>query len=241
MSIEASALWETGPRSEQLIFALIVAGGVIAALLALWGCDRSTAADLAMTTGRPVRACLIGLIAYAGPAALALGGCIVADVIEVRTVANPMTILSSLAMLAGLVFLAEALTEELVFRGLIQARLGRMMGPWPAILVQAALFMLFALTIGAVEGLMDASFIATFGVVLGILRLVTSSLWAPIGFHLVFMTTQQAFGAGWGILESSDPQLLRTVILAVIPFSVVIAVCFSRVGSARPERDAADA
>lgn len=241
VAIEGSALWETGPRSEQLIFALIVAGGVITALLALWGCDRSTAADLAVTGSRPMRALLVGLGSYAVPAALALGGCVVAGVIEVRTVADPMTMLSSLAMLAGLVFLAEALPEELVFRGLIQGRLGQMMGPWPAILVQAALFMLFALVIGAVEGLMDASFIATFGVVLGILRVVTGSLWAPIGFHLLFMTTQQAFGAGWGMLESSDPQLLQTLILAVIPFSVVIAVCFSRVGSARPERDATDA
>ena len=139
-------------------------------------------------------------------------------------------ILTSLAMLAGLVLLAEALPEELVFRGLIQGRLLRMTGSWAAILVQAALFMLFALVIGAVEGLMDASFIATFGVVLGILRVVTGSLWAPIGFHLLFMTAQQAFGAGWGILESSDPQLLQTLILAIVPFSVVIAVCFSRVG-----------
>ncbi len=230
VAIEASALWETGLRSGQLIFALIVSGGVIAALLALWRCDRTVAVDLALTGNRPVRAFLTGLIAYAVPAALALGGCLVAGVIEVRVVADPMTVLTGLAMLAGLVFLAEALPEELVLRGLIQGRLGRMTGPWPAILIQAALFMLFALAIGAVEGAMDASFIATFGVVLGILRVVTGGLWAPIGFHLLFMTTQQAFGAGWGILESSDPQLLQTLILAIIPFSAVIAVCFSRVG-----------
>src|SRR3546814_12838769 len=71
---------------------------------------------------------------------------------------------------------------------------------WPAIILQALLFTLFAWAIGAAPTWLDASFIFFFGFVLGILR-GAKAVPAAIGFHLAFMSTQQFLGPAWGLFE----------------------------------------
>ena len=137
------------------------------------------------------------------------------------------------AALIALVFLSEALPEELIFRGYIQSRLTGLVGPWGGVLIQAALFTGFAVLIGAAPDVMQIGFIAAFGVALGMLRAATGTLWAPIGFHLVFMTVQQSHGAGWDLIALTLPEMTRMLVLAQIPFGVVIALLFSRVGGER--------
>ena len=103
-----------------------------------------------------------------------------------------------------MVLLSEALPEELLFRGWLMDALGSGRSPWRPGLGQAAVFTLFAWAIGSLNSLQDASFIACFGLVLGIVRAVTGSIWAPVGVHLAFIATQQSALPQWAIW-AGDP------------------------------------
>src|SRR3546814_12411173 len=83
---------------------------------------------------------------------------------------------------------------------------------WPAIILQALLFTLFAWAIGAAPTWLDASFIFFFGFVLGILR-GAKDVPAAIGFQLAFMSTQQFLGPEWGLFEVGNPDLMRMVVV----------------------------
>lgn len=94
-----------------------------------------------------------------------------------------------------LVFLYEALPEELVFRGYFYRNLAARYAPWIAVLGQAALFTMFGAAIGAAGSVDRVILFFTFSVVLGILRVVTGNLWTSIGFHLMFQWVTQLYSA----------------------------------------------
>jgi membrane protease YdiL (CAAX protease family) len=94
-----------------------------------------------------------------------------------------------------LVFLYEALPEELIFRGYFYRNLAARYAPWIAVLTQAVLFTLFGATIGAAGSVDRVILFFTFSVVLGILRVVTGNLWTSIGFHLMFQWVTQLYSA----------------------------------------------
>lgn len=169
-----------------------------------------------------LNAFLIGILSYLIPTGILLVICILGNIVTIQPIASWQHILSSVILLAVIVFLAEALPEELLFRGYFWAVLSGKSPIWLRITLQMVLFVGFAALIGAVSNLLDASFLATFAIVLGILRQAKLNLFAPIGFHLAFMTTQQAFGSSWDLFHTAQHAFLQTYLFAMIPFSLCI-------------------
>ena len=222
---------ETFTRADHLAYALtLTVGAVVMIGLALrfehelWS---------AIGLSAPLRGLGQGAAWWLAPAMIGLTVAAPAGWGQVSLIAEPGEAVVKFAALIALVFLSEALPEELIFRGYIQSRLTGLVGPWGGVLIQAALFTGFAVLIGAAPDVMQIGFIAAFGVALGMLRAATGTLWAPIGFHLVFMTVQQSHGAGWDLIALTLPEMTRMLVLAQIPFGVVIALLFSRVGGER--------
>lgn len=76
--------------------------------------------------------------------------------------------------------LLASLTEELVFRGLLQSMLRRYVGPWPAIVIGSVLF---GFSHGQVQAIPT---LIALGIVLGYNYERTGRLWAPIVIHAAF-------------------------------------------------------
>lgn len=128
-----------------------------------------------------------------------------------------------------LVFLFEALPEELIFRGYFYRNLADRYPRWFAVLAQAVLFTLFGAVIGAAGSVDRIILFLTFSIVLGVLRVITDSLWASVGFHLVFQWVTQFNAAavrdGFVSIEGQPtmelvafwlfPILLGAIVLAV--------------------------
>lgn len=176
-----------------------------------------------------LRAFFIGAGLFAVPAIITLVAFILLGFIEVTPQASFASVAGGLLLVAGLVFISEALPEELIFRGYLFKKLSSFTKTWLTIALQAGLFLFFAFLIGATSDLLDASFLLTFAITLGIVRAATSSVWAAIGFHLACMTFQQGFGSTWSLFTVSDPSTLQTLIFAMIPFSVTIAIFAGRI------------
>lgn len=184
------------------------------------------------------RAVATGLLAYLLPAALTLALCLATGLLSMTPQVPMAELLPGIALVVVLVFAGEALPEELLFRGYAWACLSRVLSTWQVILAQAVLFVLVAAAMGAVDNALDASFLFTFGVVLGVLRAATGSLWAPMAFHLAFMVAQQATGRGRLFFAVDKPELL-TVVMAMVPFSIAIIWLHRRVAWTAPARVAA--
>jgi membrane protease YdiL (CAAX protease family) len=132
-------------------------------------------------------------------------------------------VLSVLALML-LVFLYEALPEEFVFRGYLYRNLATALPRWAAVLAQAGLFALFGLAVGAASTVDRVVLFFGFAVVQGAIRAVTDTLWAPIGFHLAFQTTEQIFGSSWDAFTVSDLALLQEVALGLVPLLLGVPV-----------------
>jgi membrane protease YdiL (CAAX protease family) len=132
-----------------------------------------------------------------------------------------------------LVFLFEALPEELVFRGHLYRNLADRFPRWLAVLGQAVLFTAFGVLIGAAGSVDRIVLFFTFSLTLGALRAVTGSLWAPIGFHLAFQyVTQLAAAAtrdGALLVEGfPDLQFVAFWLLPIVGGGLVLAVLGAR-------------
>lgn len=219
-------------RADHLAYALTLAVGAIVIVGLALRLEGARWASVGLA--RPLRGLGQGAAWWLVPAALGLTIAAFAGWGQVTLIAGPGDAVPKFIALAALVFLSEALPEELIFRGYLQSRLTGLVGAWGGLLIQAALFTGFAVLIGAAADPMQIGFIAAFGVALGVLRAATGTLWAPIGFHLAFMTVQQAHGAGWGLIGLTLPEMTRMLVLAQVPFGVVIALLFGRVGRAGP-------
>jgi len=218
-------------RADHLAFAAVLSlGSVLLVGLAL-RLEKARVPPIGFV--RPAAA-LVGAGWWLVPAVAGLAIAVVAGWGRIELLAAPTEAAGKALALLGLVFLSEALPEELIFRGWMQSRLTRLLGPWGGVLGQAALFTAFAVVIGAAPDLMQIGFIAAFGVALGVLRAASGSLWVPLGFHLIFMTVQQSYGGGWDLIAVDLPEMTRMLILAQIPFALVIALQFGQVARFRP-------
>ncbi|MFE1168472.1 type II CAAX prenyl endopeptidase Rce1 family protein [Nocardiopsis sp. NPDC058789] len=100
---------------------------------------------------------------------------------DLDTTALVSAVVSAL-LLTALMLFAQILPEELVFRGYVPHLLGYRLSPLTVVLVQAALF---AVSVSLMTGSTDELFeLALFGVLLGLLRTTTGSLWAGVGVRL---------------------------------------------------------
>lgn len=236
----ASLQWGADPWQVHLLFVLLVcpASLVLIAFALRW--HGRGPRWLGLQGQGAGRAVATGLLAYLLPAALTLALCLAAGLLSMTPQVPMAELLPGIALVVVLVFAGEALPEELLFRGYAWACLSRVLSTWQVILAQAVLFLLVAAAMGAVDNAIDASFLFTFGVVLGVLRAATGSVWAPMAFHLAFMAAQQATGSGRLFFAVDRPELLQTVVMAMVPFSIAIIWLHRRVAWTAPARVVAD-
>lgn len=135
-----------------------------------------------------------------------------------------------------LVFLYEALPEELIFRGYLYSNLAGRYPRWLAVLGQAALFALWGTAIGAAGSADRVILFFTFSVVLGIIRVVTGDLWASVGFHLTFQWITQLYSAAIreGALQVETRPTLDLVVFWFFP--IVLGSVALVLGSASHRR-----
>ncbi|WP_250034840.1 CPBP family intramembrane glutamic endopeptidase [Paractinoplanes maris] len=169
------------------------------------------------TVGRLLTA---GAAGYLIPATVAFTIFVVAGVVSIE-LNGPVAgaILSVLGLLV-LVFLYEALPEELIFRGYLFRNLATALPTWAVVLVQAALFTLFGVLVGAAPSLDRMITLFGFAIVQGLLRAVTDTLWVPIGFHLAFQTAEQIVGPDWNRFIVNDLPLLQNIVIGLIPLAL---------------------
>jgi|SRR5262245_15279784 len=92
--------------------------------------------------------------------------------------------IGGLALISGLV---GVFVEELLFRGVMQTSLSEIARPWLAILIAAVLFLLIHVPGWVLLKLpIDAQIVGSvfaIGVICGVLRHLTQSIWPPIAAH----------------------------------------------------------
>ncbi|MFV2195656.1 CPBP family intramembrane glutamic endopeptidase [Nocardiopsis sp. LOL_012] len=144
---------------------------------------------------------LVGAASWALPGCAGMALCVVLGWSFVVRTASWDELVPGLVFLALVVLLAEALPEELIFRGYLFRNLNAALPAWAAVAAQAALFVLFgtALWVSTEGWGVLAERLPLFlglGVVLGCIRVVTGNVWACVGFHLAFQTVAQGVLGG---------------------------------------------
>jgi len=185
--------------------------------------DRAPFSGLRLTSLRGGwRPLLVGILCWAIPAAVA-GSVVVALGWAELTVTKPMgSLLAGIVALTALVFLYEALPEELLFRGYFYANLAERWSPGATVLAQAALFTLWAAAIGAAASADRVVLLFAFACALGVLRTATANLWSTIGFHWAFQVTAQFLGPSWDAIALDDPYLAFGIALSLVPFAATL-------------------
>lgn len=155
---------------------------------------------------------------------------------KVQMTSDWPTALASLAVLVPAVLLIEAIPEELLFRGYLQGTLARRLPPWLAVILQAALFVLFAWAIGATAAPGQWSFLPGFALILGGLRLLGGNLGWPIGFHAALMiATQWLLANGHFVVENAMAiQALAFVALPSAVYGVMLSIRAQAQGARAP-------
>ena len=192
--------------------------------------DREPFVDLGLALDlSALRPLLVGLLSWLVPFALCLAALLGFGLVDITALAPWYEILAFLPLLIVLVFLLEALPEELAFRGYIQTNLGRVLEPWLAVTIQAALFgswgvAMWLITSGGLDPL-HASLFYVMGAVLGMLRIITGSVWTGIGFHVAFQTAAQLLlNTKRGHFDIEGAFWLQVLALGAIPFSLAIPI-----------------
>ncbi|GAB3633842.1 hypothetical protein GCM10027421_31950 [Microbacterium shaanxiense] len=202
---------------------------VIALLVRL--ADRRRLSEVGLTSVRTGwRLAVWGAIVWIIPAAATFGVLAILGTPLTVTVAGP-ELARTVILLFLAVLLAEALPEEAVFRGYVTTVLGTLTRGWGIIIIQALLFTLFAALLRQNANPADLSLFLAMGIGFGYLRMITGSVWMPIGFHTAFQTGAQLilthdainFAGGTGA---------AMLALGVIPFSVA-AILISSTGIPR--------
>lgn len=143
----------------------------------------------------------------------------------------PASFAGVLLVQLALVFFLEALPTELIFRGHLMTVLTNTTTRVVALVGQAVVFTLWAFAITLLFGSLGMSDVGafdpptavlylTFGLTLGMCRLITGSLWMNIGFHLAFSTVVGLYAGGklgfvriWQI----EPGVLNVVVFWLFP------------------------
>ncbi|MCO8270173.1 CPBP family intramembrane metalloprotease [Actinoplanes sp. TRM 88003] len=205
---------------ERHVFAAVATTGLVLPMVVVaWRClDRVPWRRLRRASPRTMlRLLAAGMAGYLIPAAIAVTVFVVAGWLTIDV--NGSIVGSVLALLV-LVLLYEALPEEFIFRGYVFRNLSGRMPTWAVVLVQAALFALFGVAVGAAGSVERIVLFFGFAIVQGWLRAVTDTLWVPIGFHLAFQTCEQLVGSHWDHFVVNDLALLQNIVLGLIPLAL---------------------
>lgn len=232
LAVFISELFEKNSVWGHLSFGLIVFTFALIVVTAFYRLE-SKEKKKSFNLSKHLRSFGAGFLWFAVPAAILLLGAVTAGVVEVEVMKSPIEVVGVILLIVGLVALSEAIPEEIIMRGYIFSKLSESEKRWFAIFAQAIIFTAFAFVIGALSDPLDASFIFTFGVILGILRSATGSVAAPIGFHLACMTFQQSFTERWEIFSVSNEAVLQMYIFGMIPLSIVSAFFVTKMLSSK--------
>lgn len=168
------------------------------------------------------RPLLVGVVCWLVPAALALGLGVLLGWFELTPRYPLGDIAAFSAGLVVLVFLYEALPEELIFRGYFYRNLAEAMPRRWAVLGQALLFTLWGFLNGGENSLERTAIFFTASLIIGVFRVVTGSVWASIGVHLAFQTVAQLFGPIGDQFVVGNLQQLMLFAFGVLPFSLCL-------------------
>lgn len=167
----------------------------------------------------------VGALAFLVPSALGFALVLGLGWATITPIAPWGEILAFVPLLVVLVILYEALPEELAFRGYVQRALGEHHSRLAAALAQGVLFGLWGAalwTIGTGTPALDRLVLFTaIGVVLGLVRVVTGSVWATIGLHTAFQTVAQLLlNDARGHFAVEGGEAMQLVALGIMPFAL---------------------
>ena len=229
-SVLATALFGADYAVDRHIFMALLTTALVVPLIVLARryLDREEFAGLGLAVdASALRPFAIGALAWLLPFALGTALCLVFGLVTITPLVPWTEIFAFLPLLVLLVFLLEALPEELAFRGYIQTNLGNILPLWAAVAAQAILFgswgvALWFLTAGGIDPL-HASLFYVMGAILGMLRIITGSVWTGIGFHLAFQTVSQLLqNAERGHFAIENAVLLQILALGALPFTIAV-------------------
>lgn len=233
---------------SRIVCALIVFCLVVSMIVAArrW-LDHRSWPELRLQAVTPAwRSLLTGLAAFLIPSAIGITTAALTGWLQVTSTLQPLELVGAIAFTIVTVLLLEAIPEELIFRGYVYRNLSATMAPIVAVFVQAVLFAVLGTTLWvATEGwgvLVErgALFLAM-GVVLGALRVISGSVWTPIGFHLGFQVVAQILLTQPGIdVNNPGAVTIAGMIPAfVLATAITAALTRSRPTWRKPEPDGA--
>lgn len=215
-----------------------VQSAVLAALLAVsmvatarrW-LDGGTLASmgLPLSPKAAVKPLAVGALSFLLPSALGLAIVLGLGWAGVTPLAAPGEILAFLPLLIVLVFLYEALPEELAFRGYIYRAAAERHPRIVAVVAQALLFGLWGAALWSIH-LGAPSFerlmlFTAIGFVLGLVRVVTGSVWATVGLHTAFQTVAQLLlNEERGHFTVTGTEAFQLVVLGIVPFALATTI-----------------
>lgn len=169
---------------------------------------------------------LLGIALCTVPASIGLIICLMLGWTDIKNQADLSHLLLSMLTLFIIVFLIEALPEELIFRGYMYRYLNTLFPHWGTIILQALLFSIFAYFIGAMYSMEQLQFIPGFALILGVFRAISGNVWTSIGFHVAIMTATQILGPVHGLFEVSGMFTLQFFAFILLP-SIIGAIVLS--------------
>ncbi|MFF0729611.1 CPBP family intramembrane glutamic endopeptidase [Streptomyces sp. NPDC004134] len=161
---------------------------------------------------------LLGAVCWLLPAAAGFALCLATGWVEITRREPVAEVAGVAAMLVVLVFLYEALPEELVFRGYLQRNLHTELPAGQAVAVQGVLFMLFGFLVGVAQSPFRLFVFLAFGLLLGAFRVATGDIWAGIGFHVAYQSAAQLFVGEGAAFEVSGEGAFGVLALGGLPF-----------------------
>lgn len=237
---------EAAPLNHAVNAALVFVLAVPMVVLARRRLDRRPFGGLGLEWSRRAwRPFTAGALAWLVPAGGALAVALGAGWVEVAPRLSAGELLGAVALLLVLVFVFEAFPEELIFRGYLYRNLSAELAPWVAVLVQAGIFavfggLLWGIAAGpeAVPGRLALFF--GMAVVLGLLRLMTGSVWTCVGFHLAFQTVAQLLLSDRFAVSDEEPLTFAVFVPPLVLATLVTALLWrAPVNWGTPEPDPA--
>lgn len=211
--------YSRGLHAVRAVLLTLLLGGL--ALAACRWLDRRPILSLGLDPRGAGRSVVLGGLAWLVPAAAATAGCLLLGWVEIDVHVGAAALAATVASQLVLVLLLEAVPEELVFRGYLYTALADHTRTWTAIIAQAALFALWGLAAGGAQDPVRVALFFGVGIGLGYLREITGSLWAPIGFHLIFQTVAQLLsGTQVPAFTVTNEGLLQFLAYGIVPFAV---------------------
>lgn len=214
----------TGDPSDPTTLVMRIAAGVVVSALVLGvialllrRVDHRGMGEAGLTSIRQRwRLALLGALAWVLPAGVAFAALALLGSTLKVTLPLP-EFLGTVLLLFLAVLLLESVPEEVVFRGYVTTALAEVTRGWWIICAQALLFTIFGALLRQIWNPVDLSLFFSMGIGLGYLRMVTGSVWMPIGFHTAFQTGAQLV-LTQDALDFSGSTGAAMLALGVVPF-----------------------